>query len=36
VQETPVTGKVFLATFYMIGEVSQWYTVLEQNQGTPS
>jgi hypothetical protein len=36
VQETPVTGKVFLATFYMIGEASQWYTVLERNQWTPS
>jgi hypothetical protein len=36
VQETPEEAKVFLATFYMSGEASQWYTLLERNRGKPS
>jgi hypothetical protein len=36
VQETPPVDKVFLSTFYMTGEASQWYTLLEWNCGTPS
>jgi hypothetical protein len=36
VQETPENGKVFLATFYMSGEASQWYTLLERNRDQPS
>jgi hypothetical protein len=36
VQEMSAVGKVFLATFYMTGEASQWYTLLERNRGTPS
>jgi hypothetical protein len=31
IQETPEAGKVFLATFYMSGDASQWYALLEQN-----
>jgi hypothetical protein len=33
IQETPEAGKVFLATFYMSGDASQWYALLEQNHG---
>jgi hypothetical protein len=36
IQDTPAAGKVFLATFYMTGDVAQWYALLEHNQGTPS
>jgi hypothetical protein len=36
VQETPPAGKVFLTTFYMTGEASQRYTLLQRNRGTPS
>jgi hypothetical protein len=36
IQETPKAGKVFLATFYMSGVASQWYTLLERNHGRPS
>jgi hypothetical protein len=36
IQETPDIGKVFLATFYMSGEASQWFTLLKRNQGKPS
>jgi hypothetical protein len=36
VQETPEEGKIFLVTFYMSGEASQWYTLLERNRGKPS
>jgi hypothetical protein len=36
IQETPEAGKVFLATFYMSGGASQWYTLLERNRGQPS
>jgi hypothetical protein len=27
IQDTPASGKVFLATFYMTGDAAQWYTV---------
>jgi hypothetical protein len=30
IQETPDAGKVFLATFYMSVEASQWFTLLER------
>jgi hypothetical protein len=36
IQETPETGKVFLASFYKFGEASQWFTLLERNHGKPS
>jgi hypothetical protein len=36
IQETVDVGKVFLATFYMMGDVSQWYTLLECNHGQPT
>jgi hypothetical protein len=36
IQETPEAGKVFLATFYMSGDASQWYVLLERNHGQPS
>jgi hypothetical protein len=36
VQEPLLAGKVFLATFYVTVEASQWYTILEWNRGTPS
>jgi hypothetical protein len=36
IQETPEVGKVFLVTFYMSGEASQWSTLLERIQGKPS
>jgi hypothetical protein len=36
IQETSEAGKVFLATFYMSGEASQWYTLLERNRSQPS
>jgi hypothetical protein len=31
-----VHAKVFLATFYMTGDASQWYTLLECNHGKPT
>jgi hypothetical protein len=31
IQSTAEDGKVFLTTFYMTGDASQWYTLLEQN-----
>jgi hypothetical protein len=36
IQETPEAGKVFLTSFYMSGEASQWFMLLERNQGKPS
>jgi hypothetical protein len=36
VQGTLDAGKVFLASFYMFGEASQWFSLLELNQGKPS
>jgi hypothetical protein len=36
IQKTPQANKVFLATFYMSSEASQWYTLLERNRGQPS
>jgi hypothetical protein len=36
ISETPEAGKVFLASFYVSGEASQWFTLLERNQGKPS
>jgi hypothetical protein len=36
IQETPDVGKVFLVSFYMSGEASQWFSLLERNQGKPS
>jgi hypothetical protein len=36
IQETPEAGKVFLTTFYMSSDASQWYTLLERNHGQPS
>jgi hypothetical protein len=36
IQETQDTDKVFLASFYMTGDVAQWFTVVERNQGTPT
>jgi hypothetical protein len=36
IQEMSDVGKVFLTTFYMSGEASQWYTLLEHNRGKPS
>jgi hypothetical protein len=35
IQETPEADKVFLTSFYMSGEASQWFTLLERNQGKP-
>jgi hypothetical protein len=36
IQETSEDDKVFLATFYMTGDASQWYTLLERNHRQPS
>jgi hypothetical protein len=36
IQETLDAGKVFLAALYMSGEASQWFSLLEHNQGKPS
>jgi hypothetical protein len=36
IQSTEEAGKVFLAIFYMIGDVAQWYALVERNSGTPS
>jgi hypothetical protein len=36
IQEMSDAGKVFLASFYMSGEASQWFSLLERNQGKPS
>jgi hypothetical protein len=36
IQETSEAGKVFLASFYVPDEASQWFTLLERNQGKPS
>jgi hypothetical protein len=35
IQETADAGKLFLATFYMTGDASQWYTLLERNHRQP-
>jgi hypothetical protein len=36
IQETSDAGKVLLASFYMSGEATQWFSLLECNQGKPS
>jgi hypothetical protein len=36
IQETPDAGKVFLTSFYMSNEASQWLSLLKRNQGKPS
>jgi hypothetical protein len=36
IQETPDANKVFLAPFYTSGEASQWFSLLERNQGKSS
>jgi hypothetical protein len=36
IQETPEDGKVFLASYYMTGAASQWYTLRECNHGQSS
>jgi hypothetical protein len=35
IQSIEEAGKVFLATFYMIGDVAQWYALIKRNHGTP-
>jgi hypothetical protein len=34
IQAAEDAGKVFLASFYMMGNTAQWFTLLEKNQGT--
>jgi hypothetical protein len=36
IHETPEAGKVFLATFYMSDDASQWCALLERNHGQSS
>jgi hypothetical protein len=36
IQGTDDVGKVFLASFYMMGDVTQWFTLVKPNRSTPS
>jgi hypothetical protein len=36
IQATEDAGKVFLASFYMTGDATQWFALLEKKQGTPT
>jgi hypothetical protein len=36
IQATEDVGKVFLVSFYMMGDATQWFTLLEKNIGTPT
>jgi hypothetical protein len=36
IQATEDVGKVFLTSFCMTGDATQWFVLLEKNQGTPT
>jgi hypothetical protein len=36
IHATEDAGKVFLASFYMMGDTTQWFALLQKNQGTPT